>query len=475
MKRSSIPVLIAAVLLLAGGVTQAADPGAPPPEAFSFWLEPLELEVNQGETGQLTAYLAHTQGELQGWSWGICDDDPNPGTVTAIEATVEGTDAAVVRNGEPPEFEATNTLPGGVTQGAVIHILQQITLAPIDRFSMAVITYRFDGAPGEETTADYCSLGNPRIDPVVVVVGLSVEPATLDGATLRVRKDNGDPEPTFATEPGSVNLMADETTEANVRVMLGLKDTSPAAGFQGWSYGLKHDAAKVTLVTIEPSSLTSTSNDGDAPDFWSAEINPVGGSGGTVGCVVSLTEPFSELPAGAGESKHTETFTYTSAITIEPGQPSQTTDLAMADEELAVGDGPKVPAVASINSDSWALTEVAATTITLSGEKPPPLRAFIRGDANNDKRVDISDGIWILSYKFRGGIEPPCLDAADANDDGTVDQTDAMRVVYYYLAVQNTPAPMAPFPSCGTDPSDTNSDAPEDGLSCKAWGLSCQP
>ena len=43
-----------------------------------------------------------------------------------------------------------------------------------------------------------------------------------------------------------------------------------------------------------------------------------------------------------------------------------------------------------------------------------------------DRQVDISDPIRILTYKFLGGADLPYQDAADFNDDGQVDISDAV-------------------------------------------------
>jgi hypothetical protein len=478
MKRSMKPVLVAvatAAVLVAGTVIQAAEP-APSPDKFEFWVEPDAVEAAQGATAEVTAYLKFTEGEMQGWSWGLCDDEgANPDAVEAIDGTTDGTDTATVNDGSEPDFLATNVVEGGVTHGAVISLLQKVSLAPTDRFSMAKVTYRFDGAPGTTARADFCELGTPVIDPVVVVVGLSIEPATMLGVDFTVKSEGGEPvmKPTFTTEP-DLSLIADQSSEAKVRVLMGLsEDSTETMEIQGWSYGLSHDGALLELVAIEPTSQVQTSNGGNAPDFYAVNTSPVGGAGGTVGAVITLlAEPFSVIPVAPGEKVQTETFTYRSAIAIAPGEPSQSTDLAMAHEVL--GD-PPVAAVVSVASDSLLLTEDGAATITLTGEAPPPLREFVRGDANNDGRVDIADGVWILAWLFRDGLEPPCEDAADANDDGTIDGTDVIRIVFWRLGMQSTPAPAVPFPGCGTDPSDTNSDDPADGLGCAAWGLSCSP
>ena len=50
-------------------------------------------------------------------------------------------------------------------------------------------------------------------------------------------------------------------------------------------------------------------------------------------------------------------------------------------------------------------------------------KRFVRGDANNDKALDISDPIKTLFYLY-AGTTITCLDAADSNDDGIINITD---------------------------------------------------
>jgi len=78
---------------------------------------------------------------------------------------------------------------------------------------------------------------------------------------------------------------------------------------------------------------------------------------------------------------------------------------------------------------------------------------FIRGDSNDDGKVDISDGIRTLSFLFVGGegSEIRCQDAADANDSGTLDLSDGIFTFNYLFA--GNAAPPAPGPTeCGIDP-----------------------
>jgi len=82
---------------------------------------------------------------------------------------------------------------------------------------------------------------------------------------------------------------------------------------------------------------------------------------------------------------------------------------------------------------------------------------MLRGDANHDMDLDVSDPVATLSYLFLGLSEPPCLDAADADDSGDLDVTDAILTINFLFL--GGPPPAAPYPTFELDPT-------EDGLSC---------
>jgi virginiamycin B lyase len=86
---------------------------------------------------------------------------------------------------------------------------------------------------------------------------------------------------------------------------------------------------------------------------------------------------------------------------------------------------------------------------------PPATTAqepFVRGEANQDGRLDVSDAVRVLIHLFAGGGPLACADAGDANDDGQIDIADPVRVLAFLFA-SAAPLP-APFPDCGADPSD---------------------
>lgn len=73
---------------------------------------------------------------------------------------------------------------------------------------------------------------------------------------------------------------------------------------------------------------------------------------------------------------------------------------------------------------------------------------YLRGDANTDGDIDISDGITMLAHLFLGSVDLECRDAANANNDGVVDISDA-SYLFMYLFLGGEPLP-PPFPGCGS-------------------------
>ena len=87
---------------------------------------------------------------------------------------------------------------------------------------------------------------------------------------------------------------------------------------------------------------------------------------------------------------------------------------------------------------------MALTTAALSAT------GFVRGDANEDGRVDLSDAVAILAYLFRGAASPPCVDRLDVNDSGKIDVADSVYLLGYLFT--GGPPPPPPFPDAGPDP-----------------------
>jgi hypothetical protein len=74
---------------------------------------------------------------------------------------------------------------------------------------------------------------------------------------------------------------------------------------------------------------------------------------------------------------------------------------------------------------------------------------FIRGDSNRDQRVTVSDAVYTLGGLF---LDYPldCEDAADTDDSGEVDLTDAVALLGFLF--QGSGSIPAPYPEAGVDP-----------------------
>ena len=106
------------------------------------------------------------------------------------------------------------------------------------------------------------------------------------------------------------------------------------------------------------------------------------------------------------------------------------------------------------------------------GPDPDPVESFVRGDANSDGAVNLTDGVIPLLFLFSGGAAPACMDAADTNDTGAVEITDAI-IIFSWLFTGGV-APAAPSPlSPGYTAAECGPDATEDGLGCDTMALTC--
>jgi parallel beta-helix repeat protein len=96
--------------------------------------------------------------------------------------------------------------------------------------------------------------------------------------------------------------------------------------------------------------------------------------------------------------------------------------------------------------------EALASAVCLA----PGTARFLRADANGDGDIDLGDAVASLFVLF-DGAPSDCLDALDADDDGSLSLDDVLRVLNYVF--QRGPVPAAPFPGKGADPT-------KDSLGC---------
>ncbi len=111
-------------------------------------------------------------------------------------------------------------------------------------------------------------------------------------------------------------------------------------------------------------------------------------------------------------------------------------------------------------SGTWRLRMVDSVALEEGTLRAWGLRVLniTRGEVNNDRSVDLADGIQILFFLFAGGLLH-CEIPADIDDDGTVDITDVVYLLQFLFL--GGPAPPPPFEVPGADPT-------PDGLPCSS-------
>ena len=112
--------------------------------------------------------------------------------------------------------------------------------------------------------------------------------------------------------------------------------------------------------------------------------------------------------------------------------------------------------------DPFGASDEAELDITVDDSD---VHRFRRGDANDDRVLNVSDPVAILDHLFTGGAAPPCLDAADVNDDRGVDIADATFALSFLFL--GGPPPPDPGPhECGEDPTQDELDTCDPAADC---------
>ena len=107
----------------------------------------------------------------------------------------------------------------------------------------------------------------------------------------------------------------------------------------------------------------------------------------------------------------------------------------------------------------WTGIEVIGSTLIVAGNATSSLYKlilvsdgpdFLRGDSDSNNLLNLADAIYTATWLYSDGNAPACLDAADANDDGSLDISDPLYTLLYLFA--GSAPPPFPFPLSGEDP-----------------------
>lgn len=228
----------------------------------------------------------------------------------------------------------------------------------------------------------------------------------------------------------------------------------------GFSLGVRHDPQFLSLEEVSFGTALSSAL-GGAPDerFYALNTTPAGGTGFTAALILSGDSPTRKsIPAGRGN--HLLSIKYR----IQEGATGSTQ--VEITEDLGT---PKVRVVIDLSgvSRSQVGTPAPLTRTTVTVGEPPGVD-FLRGDANQNGRLDVTDAALIVDFLFGGGnlasgaaTRESCVIAMNvdgstdagtvgAEDERDINLTDVVALLNYQFKVNpGAPPPAAPFPKCG--------------------------
>lgn len=267
---------------------------------------------------------------------------------------------------------------------------------------------------------------------------------TIQNSTLYDFPVDRTPVLTEVVPPSVVNVGGVEVSVKGQRISLATQftfDGLPAEGVR-YMYGRILVKLPFTDLLVGPVTITATNPDtGEAGDY-----------DGLLEVILPTPRVDAILPE-SGSALGGDTVTirgdhFLEGIEVFFGDApaSEVVRVEGRSNELRVltppGSGP-VP-VKVVNRIPRELVSEAALTFTYRGTR------FIRGDANVDGSLDISDPLAVLGFLFLGEGELPCHAAADANASLEVDLSDAIAILGHLFL--GTEPPPAPFPACAFDP-----------------------
>ncbi len=123
-----------------------------------------------------------------------------------------------------------------------------------------------------------------------------------------------------------------------VAVSVTLDNDDPIEAFQ---FGIVHNPAQLSAISIDPGPALSAMNGGDGADFLYTEIDPLGEPGSVAGALFSLSLPIETLPPGVGHELIEITYAGAVGIATATASPLDfTEELGEPDIEVVVAMGP---------------------------------------------------------------------------------------------------------------------------------------
>ncbi len=273
--------------------------------------------------------------------------------------------------------------------------------------------------------------------PVISTTANSLDTSMTEGQTMTFQLSYSDPDinnvrldyavenlPANATFSGTPTLrqfsFTPNYTQAGVyMVRFTLLDLPPT----GLAFRLA-DTLDITITVLEAGNQAPVFTSISGAVYPTAQALMVGEPYTTT---MSVSDPDGEAVTFTMESTNTPLTTY--SFTDNGNSTASMTATGQSSELYTVHE------VHYIATDAAGLADTAMMRYIVV--------PFIRGDANTDGQMDMSDVMYIINYLFKQGPPPTIDEAADANYDYRTNILDADYLIGYFFK-QGPPPPAAP-------------------------------
>lgn len=354
------------------------------------------------------------------------------------------------------------------------YVSQAIPASPTTSQRLGTLYFgvKYNAQPGNYIIQPRNGIGSPVIDNVFSVNGHSIVPE-LESGTFVV------------TNPNHLYIMDGKGTPGGlVTVNLEAQHASPLGGF---NVAIRYPTELLSIDREPLDDPNIPANPGDPDDFIEADVClwPITWCGlgldqeltpGGIDSFRAWAEPDFDYDEGVpGEGTG---WIYSDAIFdyfpplnppplgkhLQPGRQAilsvtfRISETAQAGQEIPITlvNNTGIPPV--LNTFVVPLPEGLAmsTHPRLHHGAISVIDGFMRGDINNDKRMDLADAINVLTFLFKPNQTIACKKAADINDDGYLDLADPIALLGFIFGSNNNNPMPPPVDECGSDPTQDN-------------------
>lgn len=417
----------------------------PPPDGLAIE----DASIASDASGPARILMSNSSGPVQGFVLAVAHDTTQ---VQLVDVNIAGT----VTASTGAELVVPQVFADGGTLGVVLDFNtpfdgQAIAIGNDQHIANFVYSSNediVDPAPAESSALTFVDgqLGDPVLENVLVVGGLSIAPGQENGTLTRLPIP---PPPVHDTAFYIGQIDFPETGSQGGLGFPGLDMefcffyTDPTDNIQGVQLAVCYDDLEFLdgTFTIEGSiadelgaefvnyQIDNDENDGDGREF-------------IAGILMDALPPFEnqQLPT-------------TSVPLLIGCVQAEVIGGAVCGDTFSVDfcDGINGNGMVSINNlaviDYQSIQEFDRFGATYD---IIPVPSFSRGDCNTDTKVDLADAATVIASQFQG-YPVECDDACDSNDDGTINLADSVFLLNFLFKFGELPPDPGPY-STGPDP-----------------------